>query len=224
MQKRFRRYGKYLLFVYIFDDTVSICTSNSETLKKAAQLPGQRLYCMPTKRIVRRRMSIVHFASRSKDITGMSICCLTVVLNELILSSSQAVKKIASRYSGCGIRSASFQDNMLTVGTGLGMLMFYDVRAGKYLESSINASRTVVLKASKGYVVGLFLFLLFTYNLLFQIPFRIKFPEEEMDGFQQIKYVPAIYTHCYDQSGTRLFAAGGPLPANLVGNYAGIWQ
>lgn len=32
--------------------------------------------------------------------------------------------------------------------------MFYDVRAGKYLESSINASRTVVLKASKGYVVS----------------------------------------------------------------------
>lgn len=51
-----------------------------------------------------------------------------------------------------------------------------------------------------------------------------KFPEEEMDGFQQIKYVPAIYTHCYDHSGTRLFSAGGPLPANLVGNYAGIWQ
>jgi hypothetical protein len=28
------------------------------------------------------------------------------------------------------------------------------VRAGKYLESSINTSRTVVLKASKGYVVS----------------------------------------------------------------------
>lgn len=65
----------------------------------------------------------------------------------------QAVKKIASRYNGCGIRSASFQQNILTIGTGLGMLMFYDVRAGKYLESSINTSRTVVLKASKGYVV-----------------------------------------------------------------------
>lgn len=65
----------------------------------------------------------------------------------------QPVKKIASRYSGCGIRSASFQGNILTVGTGLGMLMFYDIRAGKYLESSINSSRTVVLKASKGFVV-----------------------------------------------------------------------
>lgn len=52
-----------------------------------------------------------------------------------------------------GIRSASFQGNILTIGTGVGMLMFYDHRAGKYLESSINSSRTVVLKASRGYVV-----------------------------------------------------------------------
>lgn len=76
------------------------------------------------------------------------------IIIPFITHVSQAVKKIASRYSGCGIRSASFQENILTVGTGLGMLMFYDVRAGKYLESSINSSRTVVLKSSKGYVVS----------------------------------------------------------------------
>ncbi|GLH12811.1 WD repeat-containing protein 40A [Gryllus bimaculatus] len=106
----------------------------------------------------------------------------------------QAVKKIPTRYSGCGIRSASFQGNVLTIGTGVGILMFYDLRAGKYLDSSINSSRTV-------------------------------FPDEEyIDGFQHIKYTPAIYTHCYDSSGTRLFTAGGPLPANLYGNYAGLWQ
>lgn len=114
----------------------------------------------------------------------------------------QAVKKISSRYSGCGIRSASFQGNILTIGTGLGMLMFYDLRAGKYLESSINSSRTVVLKASRGFV----------------------YPEEDIDGAQNVKYVPAIYTHSYDSSGTRLFTAGGPLPATLTGNYAGLWQ
>lgn len=32
-------------------------------------------------------------------------------------------------------------------------MFFYDVRAQKYLESSINSNRIVVLKASKGYVV-----------------------------------------------------------------------
>lgn len=50
-----------------------------------------------------------------------------------------------------------------------------------------------------------------------------QYPEDEMDGFN-VKYVPAIYTHCYDSTGMRLFAAGGPLPATLVGNYAGVWQ
>jgi hypothetical protein len=54
-----------------------------------------------------------------------------------------------------GIRSASFQGNVLTIGTGVGILLFYDLRAGKYLESSINSSRTVHLKASKGWVVSL---------------------------------------------------------------------
>lgn len=54
--------------------------------------------------------------------------------------------------------------------------------------------------------------------------FRLQYPEDEMDGFQQVKYVPAIYTHCYDSTRMRLFAAGGPLPATLVGNYAGVWQ
>nr|CAD7392900.1 unnamed protein product [Timema cristinae] len=115
----------------------------------------------------------------------------------------QAIKKISPRYSGCGIRSASFQGNLLTIGTGVGILLFYDLRAGKYLDSSINSSRTVVLKASRGWV----------------------FPDEDyIEGFQHIKYTPAIYTHCYDTSGTRLFTAGGPLPANLYGNYAGLWQ
>lgn len=70
------------------------------------------------------------------------------------IHSLQAVKKVSSRYSGCGIRSASFRGEVLTIGTGLGMLMFYDLRAGKYLDSSINSSRTVVLKTSRGYVVS----------------------------------------------------------------------
>lgn len=114
--------------------------------------------------------------------------------------------------------------------------MFYDVRAQKYLESSINSNRTVVLKASKGYVVKLYYFKrqiiqqisdiltnkIYSYFFFFSL---FQFPDEEyVDGFQNVKYTPAIYTHCYDASGTRLFTAGGPLPANLYGNYAGLWQ
>lgn len=39
-------------------------------------------------------------------------------------------------------------------------MMFYDIRAGKYLESSINSSRAVVLKTSRGYVVSIIIYLL----------------------------------------------------------------
>ncbi|KAE9528835.1 hypothetical protein AGLY_012410 [Aphis glycines] len=125
----------------------------------------------------------------------------------LLLDSKtlHTMKKIPARYSGCGIRSLSFQDNVITIGTGVGVIMFYDIRAGKYLESSINSTKSVVLNASKGYVCT---------------------DEDLMEdqGFQQAKYTPAIYTHCYDYSGTRLFSAGGPFQTDLSGNYAGLWQ
>lgn len=102
--------------------------------------------------------------------------------------------------------------------------MFYDLRAGKYLESSINSSRTVVLKASRGFVVCYKVYVCSYYFYLITLYVYVQYPEEDVDGAQNVKYVPAIYTHSYDSSGTRLFTAGGPLPATLTGNYAGLWQ
>ena len=45
-----------------------------------------------------------------------------------------------------------------------------------------------------------------------------------MHGGDQSFKLPAIYTHCYDQSGTRLFAAGGPLAVEHCGNYVALFQ
>ena len=67
---------------------------------------------------------------------------------------SQAVKKIPSRNSGCGIRSVSFKGNILTIGTGIGIMLFWDLRAQKFLESTMNSNRAVSLKASKGWLVS----------------------------------------------------------------------
>ena len=66
----------------------------------------------------------------------------------------QAIKKIPSRNNGCGIRSVTFKGNILTIGTGIGLLLFWDLRAGKFLESTMNSNRAVALKASKGWVVS----------------------------------------------------------------------
>lgn len=110
--------------------------------------------------------------------------------------------------------------DILTIGTGVGVLMFYDLKASKYMESSLNQTRTVTLKASKGWVVSSI-----GDKICTHLKINLQYPDEEfMDVIQHIKYTPAIYTHCYDASGTRLFTAGGPLPANLYGNYAGLWQ
>lgn len=52
-----------------------------------------------------------------------------------------------------GVRSTSFKSELLTVGSGAGVIQFYDLRAQKPLESGVN-SRTVLLRTSRGYVVS----------------------------------------------------------------------
>ena len=65
----------------------------------------------------------------------------------------QAVRKIPMRQNCQGNRSVSFRGNILTIGTANGTLYFWDLRAGKFLESNLNTNRTVTLKASKGWQV-----------------------------------------------------------------------
>ncbi|XP_077497260.1 DDB1 and CUL4 associated factor 12-like protein [Amblyomma americanum] len=113
----------------------------------------------------------------------------------------QQTHKVPSKCIGCGIRSLSFMDDLLTIGTGIGVILFFDVRASKYLEDA-DRPRYSMLKANRGWVHA---------DELFR------------EVFWNTEYNPAIYTHCYDPSGLRLFAAGGPLPASLQGNYAGLW-
>ena len=70
-----------------------------------------------------------------------------------------------------------------------------------------------------------------TFHLLSQLSFNYNFVLQQRDEnfvqnieMHQQKNLPAIYTHCYDTSGTRLFAAGGPLQCQLKGNYVALFQ
>lgn len=67
------------------------------------------------------------------------------------------------------------------------MMFFYDVRAQKYLESSINSNRIVVLKASKGYVVCFKI-------LFFLIKSVINYPKMFKNLFKNFY----IYKYIYD--------------------------
>lgn len=58
----------------------------------------------------------------------------------------QPTNKIVSTHNGAGIRSLSFCNDLLTIGTGVGAILFYDIRAMKYLQNK--------LKATKGWFVS----------------------------------------------------------------------
>lgn len=115
--------------------------------------------------------------------------------------SKNTLTTIISKYRGGGIRSVSFRDDIITIGTGVGYILFFDLRASKYLESGCGHSCT--LNLSKGWLLH---------------------DDNYIDFFMDQSYPNAVYTHEYDDTGTRMFVAGGPLPAGLWGNYAGVWS
>uniref|UniRef100_H3CZA2 DDB1 and CUL4 associated factor 12 n=1 Tax=Tetraodon nigroviridis TaxID=99883 RepID=H3CZA2_TETNG len=126
---------------------------------------------------------------------------------------AHTIKSVSSRERGSGIRSVSFYEHIVTVGTGLGSLLFYDIRAQRFLEKPLNLTGGYrkcpgegILKLTTG--TG-----------------WVNHDETWRSYFSDVHSFPnAVYTHCYDNSGTKLFVAGGPLCSGLHGNYAGLWS
>ncbi|XP_077583118.1 DDB1- and CUL4-associated factor 12 [Stigmatopora nigra] len=124
-----------------------------------------------------------------------------------------SIKSVNSRERGSGIRSVSFYEHIVTVGTGQGSLLFYDIRAQRFLENPLittggyrkcSGEGILKLTTGKGW---------------------LNHDETWRSYFSDLHSFPnAVYTHCYDDSGTKLFVAGGPLCSGLHGNYAGLWS
>lgn len=125
-----------------------------------------------------------------------------------------------SKYNVCSVRSLSFMGDLLTLGTGVGTVLFYDVRGGKYIEMAKSSMQpSIQAKKQKPHQEK------FTTIATLSTTRGWVYPDEFFQYFHlTMDYNPAIYTHCYDTSGTRLFMAGGPLPVQLQGSYAAIWQ
>ena len=47
-----------------------------------------------------------------------------------------------------GIRSVSFRGNILTIGTAIGTMLFWDLRAEKFLDTAPNGNRIATLKVN----------------------------------------------------------------------------
>jgi len=115
---------------------------------------------------------------------------------------AKPASSLCSKDEGAGVRSISFNESVITIGTGYGSLFFYDVRMMKLL---MRQDDTVCsLKTGKGW-------------LRRDAVYHQYFWENEC-------YPNAVYAHCYDPSGMRLFTAGGPLALGLYGNYAAYWD
>eukprot|EP00164_Ancoracysta_twista_P011241 GFYU01017268.1.p1 GENE.GFYU01017268.1~~GFYU01017268.1.p1 ORF type:complete len:437 (-),score=-14.21 GFYU01017268.1:70-1380(-) len=113
--------------------------------------------------------------------------------------TASVVQVVPSLDEGFGVRSLSFNSNILTVGGGVGRISFYDMR-GMYLPV---ADDRPYLTVGPGWLR------------------RDAIYEAHFMGMQ---FPNAVYTHCYDPTRSRLFAAGGPLPFGLGGSYAAVWQ
>ncbi|KAM5197035.1 LOW QUALITY PROTEIN: DDB1- and CUL4-associated factor 12-like protein 2 [Hipposideros larvatus] len=125
----------------------------------------------------------------------------------------QNIRPLCSREGGTGVRSLSFYQHIITVGTGHGSLLFYDICAQKFLEERAAASldcsplgpagKKLKLTCGRGWLNHDNLWV----NYL-----------GGMDEFPN-----ALYTHCYNCLRCSL-RGGGPLPSGLHGNYAGLWS
>lgn len=125
----------------------------------------------------------------------------------------QNIRPLCSREGGTGVRSLSFYQHIITVGTGHGSLLSYDIRAQKFLEERASNSpdaspgssgRKLKLTCGRGW---------------------LNHDDLWVNYFGGIGEFPnALYTHCYNWPEMKLFVAGGPLPSGLHGNYAGLWS
>lgn len=67
--------------------------------------------------------------------------------------SYQTIEQIPSKYNESGIRSLNFYSDLLTIGTGSGAILFFDIRKMNYLD---NRKGTIVLKTTNGWEVSIF--------------------------------------------------------------------
>ncbi|CAD7681478.1 unnamed protein product [Nyctereutes procyonoides] len=126
----------------------------------------------------------------------------------------QNMQPLCSREGGAGVRSLSFYQHMITVGTSLGSLLFYDIRAQRFLEERASASPDSSPRPSGR-------------KLKLTCAGRGWLNHDDLwaNYFGGMREFPnALYTHCYNWPEMKLFVAGGPLPSGLHGNYAGLWS
>ncbi|KAF8944029.1 DDB1- and CUL4-associated factor 12 [Haplosporangium gracile] len=118
--------------------------------------------------------------------------------------TSGFVHETESCDEGWGVRALDFKSHIITTGGGFGRLGYYDLRAQRYLDRFDNGqSNRRYQDIGTGW---------------------LNRDTTYAGSISGITIRNAVYTMQYDSTGTRLFAAGGPLQLGLCGSYAGLWS
>ncbi|KAG9068095.1 DDB1- and CUL4-associated factor 12 [Linnemannia hyalina] len=118
--------------------------------------------------------------------------------------TSGLVHETESCDEGWGVRALDFKSHIITTGGGFGRLGYYDLRAQRYLDGFDNSqSNRRYQDIGTGW---------------------LNRDTTYAGSISGITIRNAVYTMQYDSTGTRLFAAGGPLQLGLCGSYAGLWS
>ncbi|KAF9361589.1 DDB1- and CUL4-associated factor 12 [Mortierella sp. AD094] len=118
--------------------------------------------------------------------------------------ASAVVHEAESCDEGCGVRSLDFKSHIITTGDGYGRIGFYDLRAQKYLDVSDDGEKT-----RRYHEIG---------------PGWLDRDTALAGSLAGMAIRNAVYVMEYDSTGTRLFAAGGPIQLGLSGAYVGLWS
>ncbi|KAG2182981.1 hypothetical protein INT44_005962 [Umbelopsis vinacea] len=142
-----------------------------------------------------------------------AVCMAGNMQNATVAIGSQAHVAIMDARSGSsvhtfqsvndytGVRSLDYCDYIITSGGGMGHIGWYDLRAQRYLKIDGQDFRS----ASAGW-------------------FAVENDLQNSSGGWHGNPTKAIYTLKYNHQRTKLFAAGGPLEANIKGASAGVWM
>ncbi|KAF9117055.1 DDB1- and CUL4-associated factor 12 [Mortierella sp. AM989] len=116
----------------------------------------------------------------------------------------KVVLEAESCEEGCGVRSLDFKSHIITTGDGYGRIGFYDVRAQHYLDVFDDGETK-----RRFHDIG---------------PGSLDKDTIFAGSIAGMAIRNAVYVMAYDSTGTRLFAAGGPIQLGLSGSYAGLWS
>eukprot|EP01114_Cavostelium_apophysatum_P014870 TRINITY_DN3956_c0_g1_i1.p1 TRINITY_DN3956_c0_g1~~TRINITY_DN3956_c0_g1_i1.p1 ORF type:complete len:416 (-),score=74.54 TRINITY_DN3956_c0_g1_i1:57-1304(-) len=131
-----------------------------------------------------------------KNLVAVGTQFYTYIIDE---RSSDVVFAVPSKDADWGVRSLALNENILSVGGGMGHLSFFDLRGGHFLNFK---SGNDWLSTSDGWLDR-------------DLTFYTQFNGADVPH--------AIYTHEYSPSKTKLFVGGGPLMLGLKGSYATVW-